>query len=133
MSHENLNNSIPFYRRAYANRRNKYCPDHISSANHPYCDKCKEIQKGKVKLSVYAIGDGTPKGEMLDLAALLEYQVYALRLSVPDARYQFIEQYPECNIIHSQGKFVSVNDLIIPYHNSIQCIPISPIRRQQYS
>lgn len=48
-----------------------------------------------------------------DLAALLEFQVGTGTLTLEEARYQFVEQYPESNCLYIYSK--SVLKMILPY------------------
>ena len=123
---------VPFYRKHYARRRNRYCKDHISEQKPSYCEHCRAIQTSSPVLSVYEIGNDTKRGEMLDFAAYLEYQIATRELSLNDARYQFVERYPESNCLPSNNKNdVSVLSMIIPFYDTEHSIPeYSPIRKQ---
>lgn len=117
---------IPAYILAYARRRNRYCLNHISATRHPYCEQCKAVQR-KPTITTNQILNS----ELLDFAAYLEYELSAFNLTIVEARYKLVEQYPECNCI--TGK-MSVLTLIIPFADTLhEEIPTSPIREHIYA
>lgn len=116
-------NTVPFYIKAYVRRRNRYCSAHISESRHPYCDDCKAIQH-KPTLTINQVINS----EQLDYAAYLEYQLASYNMTLVQARYAYLERYPECNCITGKN---SVLSLILPYHDTILGdIPKSPIRKE---
>lgn len=118
------NTTVPHYILAYVRRRNRYCHEHISEQKHPYCDACKAIRQKPIITTNQVLHD-----ERLDLAAYLEYEISAFRLSLVEARYKLLESYPQCNCIVGRD---SVLSLIIPYYDTVLgAIPTSPIRNKE--
>ena len=116
---------IPAYILAYARRRNRYCTEHISATRHPYCEQCKTVQR-KPTITTNQIFNS----ELLDFAAYLEYELSAFHISIVDARYRLVQEYPQCNCITGKE---SVLTLIIPFADTEHCaIPTSPIRQSVY-
>ena len=124
--------TIPFYRIAYVKRRNNYCLDHMQSEKPASgCAYCRYVCEGtdthgnkikKNKLTIYSFDNCTVQSQMIEYAALLEYQMAEGILTVEQARREFCEIYPESNCLPDwKAKFdKSVLSLIIPYPGSLR-------------
>lgn len=136
---EETSQSIPFYIRQYIVRRLKYCKQHLESAKVFHCEDCKALQLRVDKfgnrvyppITLYEVMAEDERGEMLRLAAILEYRMGEGRLTVPEARYQLIEQYPHTNHIpYSYFDKSSVLHLIIPYFDSVHGkVTMTPLKQ----
>lgn len=121
---------VPAYRRRYVYERNTYCPDHRFVSQHPSCDACRAQAKSKYKLSIYELGIDTDRGTLLDIAALLEFQVARKEITLTQARYQLVEYFPYTNCIVSTYSCPSVLELILPNYDTVREIPKVTLRNK---